>query len=188
MNATATLGRMAEAINSYWDVIEPVWDEINIYDGEATFLKSIQPISRPLVLLYAAHFCQSEVCNGGFLQFFKNSTGVLCPEAIEGFKLIGMPLLASVIETAAAPLGSTYPRDRKARWGAMLDASGLEKKIIEEMFQKAPNEFLAYREATKSLGWDDIDRQFYQLVRNERGGFEPAADSYARSFARIENN
>jgi hypothetical protein len=121
---------MAESAHSYWDLIEPVLDEINIYDGEANFLKSIQPISRPLVLLYAAHFCQSEVCNGGFLQFFKNSTGVLCPEAIEGFKLIGMPQLASVIETAAALLGSPYPRDREARSNALLAASRLEENEL----------------------------------------------------------
>ena len=85
---------MAESIHSYWDTIEPVWDKINIYEGEATFLTSIQPLPRPVVLLYAAHFCLSEIYNGGHLQFFWNNTGILCPEAIEGFNLIGMPQLA----------------------------------------------------------------------------------------------
>src|SRR5579871_113035 len=82
-DATATLACMAESIHSYWDTIEPVWDKINIYEGEATFLTSIQPLPRPVVLLYAAHFCLSEIYNGGHLQFFWNNTGILCPEAIE---------------------------------------------------------------------------------------------------------
>ncbi|WP_369973953.1 DUF4375 domain-containing protein [Polaromonas sp. SP1] len=30
--------------------------------------------------LFAVHWCQSEICNGGFMQFFANSTGVLAPE------------------------------------------------------------------------------------------------------------
>jgi len=29
-----------------------------------------------MLLLYAAHFCLSEVHNGGFLQLFWNSTGI----------------------------------------------------------------------------------------------------------------
>lgn len=178
---------MTEPIQSYWDVVEPVWDTINIYDGEAIFLTSIQPLPRPAVLLYAAHFCQSEVRNGGLLQFFNNSTGVLCPEAIEGFRLIEMPQLASIVETAAVPLGSPYPRDREARWNAMLEASGLETTQLEEIFSNAPNTFLAYRKATESLEWDRLDKQFYQLYENENGGFENAADSYARSMKRLKN-
>jgi hypothetical protein len=176
---------MAEPIQSYWDLIEPVWDGINIYDGEASFLESIQPISSPFVLLYAAHFCQSEVCNGGFLQFFWNNTGVLFPEAIEGFKLIGMPQLASVLETAGTPLGSPYPRDREARWDALLATSRLEAGEIEQIFQKNPNLYLAYLKVTESLDWDTLNKQFYKLIESENGGFEVAADRYATDLASL---
>ena len=178
---------MAEPIQSYWDLIEPVWNEINIYDGEALFLESIQPISRPLVLLYAAHFCQSEVHNGGFLQFFWNNTGVLSPEATEAFKLLEMPQLASVLEAAATPLGLPYPRDREARWDALLVTSGLEADEIEQIFQKAPNLYLAYLKITESLDWDTLNKQFYKLFENENGGFECAADRYASGLASLRN-
>jgi hypothetical protein len=73
----------------YWSLIEPVWDEIEIYSGPEEFSRTFAGVPRSAGLLFAAHFCQSEVCNGGFNQFFSNSTGVLAPEAIEGFKAIG---------------------------------------------------------------------------------------------------
>ena len=67
----------------------PIWDAINIYDGPEVFLTTLNHVSREAGLLFAAYFCQTEVCNGGFHQFFFNSTGVLAPEAVDGFTAIG---------------------------------------------------------------------------------------------------
>jgi hypothetical protein len=78
------LFKIRTAMNSYWDLVEPVWDEINIYDGPDVFLETFQKVPLKIGYLYAVHFCQSEVCNGGFGQFFFNSTGVLAPEAVRG--------------------------------------------------------------------------------------------------------
>jgi hypothetical protein len=102
---------MSETINTYWDYIEPYWDVFDIYNGPQGFESSIHNAPRPAVLLYAAHFCQSEVHNGGFLQFFWNDTGVLAPEAVEGYSVIGMPTLASLLREAASVLGTQYPRE-----------------------------------------------------------------------------
>lgn len=60
--------------------------------------------------MFAGHFCQSEVCSGGFEQLFWNPTGVLAPEAVEGFREIGLPQLAALIESAIDLLGPPYPR------------------------------------------------------------------------------
>ena len=81
-------------IGSYWEVLEPHFESINIYKGQDTFSASISQIPRHIVLLYAAHVCQSEVHNGGFLQLFWNNSGILVPQAIEAYKTIGMPNLA----------------------------------------------------------------------------------------------
>src|SRR5437870_1993912 len=93
----------------YWAVIEPVCDSISIYDGPARFLSEHAAAPTVARTLFAAHWCQSEVCNGGFEQFFSNSTGVLGPEAILAFHEIGMPLTSSLIANAAAYLGEPYP-------------------------------------------------------------------------------
>jgi len=170
---------MPEAANSYWDFIEPYWDVFDIYNGPEGFESSISGAPRPVVLLYAAHFCQSEVHNGGFLQFFWNSTGVLAPEAIEGYSVIGMPTLAALLKEAAAALGSPYPREREDRWDALLEASGHTSQELEEVFKRQENRYLAFAEATKALPFDSLNRQFWEAAKTENGGFQKAATRFA---------
>ena len=50
--------------------------------------------------MFAAHFCRSEVCSDELEPFFWNPTGVLAPEAVEGFREIRLPRLAALVESA----------------------------------------------------------------------------------------
>src|SRR6516165_9812567 len=116
---------MTNSIDSYWDVLGPYFEAINIYEGPDALKASIAGIPQHVVLLYAAHMCQSEIHNGGFLQLLWNSTGIIVPDAIEAYKTIGMTKLASLVEKVALMLGSLYPLDRDDRWDALLLASNL---------------------------------------------------------------
>ncbi|HZH98833.1 MAG TPA: DUF4375 domain-containing protein [Fimbriimonadaceae bacterium] len=142
---------MAE--RSYWDWVEPVWDSINIYDGPELFLKTYREAPSVSRLLFAAHFCQSEVCNGGLWQFFENSTGVLAPEAVEAFRRIGQDGVAATLAVAMDRLGSPYPRDREERWLSLDDA------LREDL--------------------DLLDDRLFELLNSESGGFESAALRFA---------
>src|ERR1700730_12568918 len=64
---------------SYWWIVEPLWNQIKI-DSAEIFLDTYLNAPPEAALLYASHFCQSEVCNGGFRQLFFNSTGYLRPK------------------------------------------------------------------------------------------------------------
>lgn len=139
----------------YWQVIEPIWNNINI-DGISVFFDTYAKIPPKAALLYAAHFCQSEVCNGGFRQFFFNSTGVLAPEALKGFCAIGQNKIAELIENAMLPFGVPYARDREER-----------QSILDGLPVQA---------------FDSLDEQFFSLIGTEAGGFEAAADRYAAGF------
>jgi hypothetical protein len=138
--------------NGYWRLVEPIWDKIDI-DGADVFLKSYSQAPRKAALLYAAHFCQSEICNGGFYQLFHNSTGVLVPEAVDGFRSIGQTEVAEIVETATRILGSPYPRDHDSRRSVL---AALDKKTFTA-----------------------LDDKFYALIASENGGFQKAADRYA---------
>src|SRR5690242_11902875 len=81
----------------YWAAVQPVWKLISIYDGPAAFCRQFTSVPREVGHLFAAHWCQSEVCNGGFHQFFLNPSGVLAPEAAAGFAAIGMTGCQAVI-------------------------------------------------------------------------------------------
>jgi len=108
---------------AYWTLVEPIWDSVDIYGEPDAFLRQYAAV-RPIEAahLFAAHWCQSEVCNGGFEQFFYNPTGVLAPEALEAFRLIGLREWAECLEEAMRFFGDPYPRDNEARQRALAQA------------------------------------------------------------------
>ncbi len=145
--------------DAYWQTVSQVWDEISIYDGEAIFLAQFSKANSKQQHLFAAHWCQSEIRNGGFHQFFWNSTGILAPEAALAFRAIGMPNTAALIEKAMLFFGSVYPRDRDKRI-TVLDDHATRNPLNADPFY-------------------EMDDEFFKFLGEESGGFERAADRYA---------
>ncbi|WP_164512740.1 DMP19 family protein [Caulobacter vibrioides] len=151
----------------YWALVDPYWDAVSIYDGPEVFLAGFSAVPTPSKHLLATHWLQSEVHNGGFSQFFSNSTGVLAPEAVAGFRAIGMPRSADLVEEAMAWLGPSYPRDRDERNDA-LDA-----------FEEAHGV-----DHGPECDVCSADSRFWDLMANEAGGFDAAADFFAQQHSR----
>ena len=143
----------------YWSAVEPTFNSLSIHQSPRRFLAQFAKVGRPEQALFAAHWCQSEVLNGGLWQFFMNSTGVLCPEAVRAYKTIGMPLLSSVLAKAAGWFGKRYPRDLEKR-RQLMSAAGWAWPCRGSPFKSETKRFLKYHE-------------------DEAGGFEDAADRFA---------
>jgi hypothetical protein len=165
--------------SEYSSKIKDLYEVVKIYDDVPTFLESTKDVPHSVLLLYAAHFCLSEVHNGGFLQLFWNSTGVLVPEAIDGYRALGMPKLAGIFTSAATYLGSPYPREREERWDALLKASGRTEDELTTIFQRAEAFYLGYQEATATLPFDSLNHEAWELAKSENGGFQDRAVTYA---------
>lgn len=163
----------------YSSKIKHLYEVVKIYGDVPSFLESIRDVPRPLLFLYAAHFCLSEVHNGGFLQLFWNSTGVLFPEAVDGYKALGMPKLASVFTSAAGCLGPSYPRNREDRWDALLLASGRTEDELTAIFRRAADFYLGYEEVTATLPFADLNQLAWGFAKSENGCFEERAIAYA---------
>lgn len=144
----------------YWDLVEPIWEAISIYDGPENFLRQYNSAPEAARTLFAAHWCQSEICNGGFDQFFSNSTGVLAPEAVVAFQKIGMLETAALVERAMLLLGDSYPRDRDTR-----------EEAIETAWEASSDQ--------ENGPFGDMDPLFFTLIKEECGGFGNAADAFA---------
>jgi hypothetical protein len=147
-----------------WSLIQPHWDAVSIYDGPIAFLQEFGQLPVPARHLFAVWWCDSEVCNGGFHQFFSNPTGVLAPEALEGFRQVGLTECADLAEAAIGQFVEPYPRDGEARDAAL---QALER----------PGE---QREQ-----WDpfcDLDDRYYEA--KERSRFYERLDEFARRHAR----
>ena len=146
----------------YWSLVKPVWDTIAIYDGGDHFLSDYANSPEVSKVLFAAHWCQSEVCSGGFHQFYSNPTAVLAPEAVDAFRKIGMPETAELVSQSMSWFDSPFPRDRAER-EELLESHASEHP-------ENPNPF------------DALDDPFFRLVETETGGFDAAANAYAEAW------
>lgn len=143
----------------YWSLVEFIWDSVSIYDGPEAFLAQFNTAPLGARTLFAAHWCQSEIRNGGLHQFFGNSTGVLAPEAVAAFRSIGMPKVAAIVAEAMLWFGPNYPRNREVRDGQLGDYENDD-----------PEDWNPF---------DQLDDQFFALIESENGGFVRAADEFA---------
>lgn len=185
---------MSEAAQTYWIVVEPLFAKIDTSGTPETYLASIASLPRSEVGLFAAHLCLGEIYNGGFLQFYWNNAGVLAPEAIEGFDLIGMPEMAALLRDTDALLGDPYPRVRDDRWDALLNASRCSEARFKLLYKESSEEpsnlpsspalhfYRAFVKATEPLGFDALNEKAWQLAGTENDGFGEAASRYVQGL------
>lgn len=95
---------------------------LNIYDvdcsecwTDAGYDPSRSSIPRDIQILDATAYGVADIDNGGFHQFFSNSTGVFAPEMVEFFERSKNPEAAARIRKAMAFFGEKFPRSREER-------------------------------------------------------------------------
>ncbi len=156
-----------QRIASYWDLLEPIWDQIDIYTNPETFLAQFAQLPQAVGDLYAAHWLVSEVVNGAFPQFFSNSTGVLAPEALIAFRRIGLTDAADITEACMTFFGDSYPRDRAVR-ATMIDWVWAE--TLSEDDEHNLDILL------------DLSSQFLDAIGKNQNVFNLAANEYANRY------
>jgi hypothetical protein len=96
-------------------IIEPVYWTVNIYGSPQEYEASLKAFSRPQRLVLGLHAYIAEVNNGGHEQFYLNSSGIVWPDAIEGFTAIGVPEGALILRESAERLGGSPSLEREER-------------------------------------------------------------------------
>ena len=99
----------------YWDALEPIWNAELPSDDPRRFLDWFETLSRSQKVLFPTHLLCSEVYNGGFHQYFTNTTGLHAPEAVTGFRELGLGDIADLVEKTVSIFGAEFPRERKLR-------------------------------------------------------------------------
>jgi hypothetical protein len=122
-----------------WVVIKPMWNGLKTPYEPDPRLGEATPGQRAV---YALTWLESEVSNGGFEQYFWNSTGFLWPEAIEGARLLG----ASEYEAILRAAGSVFPGGRPSRNRA-------ERQEVVDHLSAADSDRLS-----------DLDNRFFALL------------------------
>lgn len=106
----------------------------------------LMALSGPERVFYVTQSLEMEVNNGGFSQFFFNSSGDLLGELVQAFTEIGANHTAELCKKALAVFGREVPADREKRQALVED---LESDILEE----CDNAFFEYAEDLNALNY-----------------------------------
>jgi hypothetical protein len=121
--------------------VAPLFDRV-----EAAGVSSLTGSERVLLSVWAA---TGEIENGGFDQFFYNSSGDHAGEAPGAFRAIGAPGKAAVIEQALALFPGKAPPSAREERIAALDE--LTEREGEELFEALDSAFYAVAESVDDL-------------------------------------
>ena len=124
-----------ERMEEIWDVLDPIYWTIDIYNSYEEYLKSAKNFTLEQRYLNAISWYFMEVNNGGHFQFFDNSTGIVWEDTLNGLKEFGMEELADNFKKVVDLFGGKIPFDRDERWEAM----DLMDENFEEFLDNADN-------------------------------------------------
>lgn len=111
-------------------------------------------------VFYITQILEMEVNNGGFSQFFDNSSGDFSNELVDAFTTIGANKTAAICQKAIDAFGRDIPVDRDERQ-EMLDE--LESEEFEEALGECDDAFFAYE--------DDLNKLNYNFVMKNKEQF-----------------
>ena len=98
--------------------------------------------------IYVTQTLESEVNNGGFIQFFDNAGGAFAGEIVPAFKRIGAKKTALICKKALEALGQELPRDWEER-RALLDR--IVDDSIGELLEACDEAFYEYPDDLEAL-------------------------------------
>ena len=155
------MGKKEYSGQIYWEVIEPIWDEVSFYESYDIFRRGFSKLTEKQKIIYPVHWANSEICNGGLDQFFSNSTGMLAPEAETGFRVIGLVETARIIGRASQMLGFPFPRERADR-----------QECLAKLYATYSSEGRAF---------DELDHAYYDSIDSGPESLEVILDRFASS-------
>lgn len=117
-------------------------------------------LSGPERVFYITQALEMEVNNGGFSQFFYNSSGDFANELVSAFTTIGALHTVPICEKALSAFGCEIPADRDARED-MLDETDCD--AVDEILNECDEAFYAYE--------DDLDALNYAYVIKHSSSF-----------------
>ena len=124
------------------------------YDG------NMDALSDPERIFLIALTCEIEVNNGGFAQYFYNSSGNFAGELENAFREVGAVKLAEICRTALDAFGAELPSDVEERRGLLAK---LKSDKIDNVLDECDTAFYQNEE--------DLNSLIYAYVLKNRADF-----------------
>lgn len=122
-------------------------------DNKTQYGDDMSVLSEPERIFYITQTLEMEVNNGGFSQFFYNSSGNFSNELVSAFTAIGADATAAICQKAVAAFDRDIPVDRDER-EEMLDE--LESEEIDEILEECDGAFYDYEDNLNELNYNFV--------------------------------
>ena len=120
-------------------------------DNKTNYGDNMSVLSEAERIFYVTQSLEMEVNNGGFSQFFFNSSGNFANELVSAFTAIGAIETATICQKAISAFGRDIPVDRDER-EEMLEE--LESDEIAEILTECDNAFYEYKDNLNELNYN----------------------------------
>lgn len=114
-------------------------------------------------VFYITQVLEMEVNNGGFPQFFFNSSGMFANELVASFEAIGAKKTSEICKKAISIYGNEVPMDREKREELLTSDDEEEDEKIEALLNECDDEFFEYE--------DDLLELNYQFILKNKDSF-----------------
>lgn len=146
--------------------IDDIWkieDELSFVIEMASYIGKIceygdnmDALNEKQRTFYITYTLEGEVNNGGFWQFFFNSSGDMANEAVSAFEKIGANKTAEICKKAVSVYGDSVPQNRDERQSLLIDD-------VDEILNECDSAFYKYE--------DDLTALNYQFIINNKDSF-----------------
>ena len=122
-------------------------------DNKTQYGEDMSALSEAERIFYITQTLEMEVNNGGFSQFFYNSSGNFSNELVSAFTAIGANVTATICQKAISAFGRDIPVDSDER-EKMLDE--LESDEIDEILEECDSAFYDYEDNLNELNYNFV--------------------------------
>ena len=129
-------------------------------DNKTQYGEDMSALSEAERIFYITQTLEMEVNNGGFSQFFYNSSGNFSNELVGAFTAIGANATAAICQKAISAFGRDIPVDRDDR-EEMLDE--LESDEFDKILEECDNAFCDYEDNLNELNYNFVmkNKEFF---------------------------
>ena len=116
-------------------IVEPLWWNVNIYDGEAEYESGLVPFSLQQRYANAIHWYVFESYPPGrHRMFYSNPAGIVWEDALRGLEVIGAVEAADILRESADRLDGAPSNDKETRQAqiAQLEEDGGDFDDLDE--------------------------------------------------------
>ena len=152
----------AKSLAEIWEIA----DETNLIVSLGIYIaqkcnygESMSALSGPERVVHITQSLEMEVNNGGFSQYFFNSSGDLANELVDAYLEIGATKTADICKRAVALFGQSVPADRDERDDFISD-----NEEFDEILGQCDDAFFEYEE--------DLNALTYAYVMQHKDSFQ----------------